>query len=104
MNVNVLQSNNPYLNGTNTVTKSANKVNNLNKSKELTLPDEIVKNEEKTNFTKLNENIISTSEMKYFQKLFPENSAQIEKHILFNRNGKVVEDNLNKGTYFDERI
>lgn len=104
MNVNVLQSKNPYLNGVNTAVQNAKKISNLVKPKELAPPEGIANAETKTNIAKGNENIISNSEMKYFQKLFPENSAQIEKHILFNRNGKVVESNLNKGTFFDGKI
>lgn len=45
--------------------------------------------------------IVSKSERNYFMKLFPQNSAQIERHEIFTRNGKVSRQNLNKGRLVD---
>lgn len=36
--------------------------------------------------------------------MFPESSEQIEKHVIFNRNGKVTTPNLSKGSIVDGRI
>jgi len=84
MNVNVLQGRNPYA--------VNNTVNNVNKIKAL--------NTQNTQKTK--EISISNSEMKLFQKLFPDNAKQIEKYIAFNRSGKVVETSMNnKGSVID---
>ncbi len=45
--------------------------------------------------------IVSKSERNYFMKLFPQNSAQIERHEIFNRNGKVSTQSFNKGRLVD---
>ena len=97
MNVNVLQGRNPYTDST----SNASKAKRLARSSEFVLP-------EKIDFPKTNEKAqeisISNSEMKFFQQLFPENAAQIEKYLAFNRNGKVVETNLSKGSIIDGKI
>jgi hypothetical protein len=107
MNVNVLQARNPYINNSistknnaKEVAKSSNNFSNeiANVTKTITKKSgEINKNLDKVN-------IISESEKKYFQKLFPENSAQIENHVVFNRSGKISETNVNKGSLFDRKI
>ena len=87
MNVNVLQGRNPYA--------VNNTVNNVNKIKALNTVNT-------TNTQKTKEISISNSEMKLFQKLFPDNAKQIEKYIAFNRSGKVVETSMNnKGSVID---
>ena len=96
MNVNILQGRNPYANNLN----SANKTKKLARNAEFSLP-------EKVNLSKVNQNkeiSISNSEMKFFQKLFPENANQIEKYLAFNRKGKITETNLSKGSIFDGKI
>lgn len=45
--------------------------------------------------------IVSKSERNYFMKLFPQNSAQLERHEIFNRNGKVSSQSFNKGKLVD---
>lgn len=88
MNINILQSNNPYL----------SKVREQNRVKKT---DNELSNKELVDSSK---NLISKSERKYFAELFPDNSLQIEKHVLFNRNGKVTEINLNQGRLLDRKI
>lgn len=88
MNINILQSNNPYL----------SKVREQNRVKKT---DNKLSNKELVDSSK---NLISKSERKYFADLFPDNSLQIEKHVLFNRNGKVTEINLNQGRLLDRKI
>ncbi len=48
--------------------------------------------------------IITKQERKYFIKMFPESSAIIENHVLFNRNGKVTTPQINKGVIVDGKI
>lgn len=48
--------------------------------------------------------LISKQEREFFKSMFPESSEQIEKHVIFNRNGKVSAPNLNKGSIIDGRI
>ncbi|MGI6370541.1 MAG: hypothetical protein GX372_05500 [Ignavibacteria bacterium] len=88
MNINILQSNNPYI----------SKVREQNRVKKT---DNKLSNKELVDSSK---NLISKSERKYFADLFPDNSLQIEKHVLFNRNGKVTEINLNQGRLLDRKI
>ncbi len=45
--------------------------------------------------------VITKKEREFFIKLFPDNSAQIEKHELFNRNGKITRQSFSKGTIVD---
>lgn len=35
------------------------------------------------------EKVITKQERKFFVKMFPESTAQIENHVLFNRNGRI---------------
>ena len=109
MNINVLQTRNPYTNNsiaarnnTKNLTKTnnsfSNEIANVSKSN----AKKSQKIESKTN--EINENVISKSEIQYFQKLFPANSTQIENHIVFNRNGKITETNLNIGSLIDRKI
>lgn len=45
--------------------------------------------------------IITKRERNFFIRMFPENSRQIENHVLFNRNGKVQNYSYRKGSIFD---
>ncbi len=49
-------------------------------------------------------NVLTKQEKSFFKKLFPENSEQIERHVLFNRNGKVHNGLIIKGSIVDGRI
>ena len=48
--------------------------------------------------------IINPEERNFFIKLFPDSSAQIERHVLFNRNGRLTQSNISKGIIVDGRI
>lgn len=50
------------------------------------------------------EKVITKQERKYFIKMFPESSAIIENHVLFNRNGKVTTPQISKGMIVDGKI
>lgn len=50
-----------------------------------------------------NDPLLNTNERAFFQKLFPESSEQIEKHVLFTRNGKIQTPNIDRGSVFDGR-
>jgi hypothetical protein len=45
--------------------------------------------------------IITKTEREFFVQMFPENSEQIERHVIFNRNGKVQSHNVKKGVIVD---
>ncbi len=47
--------------------------------------------------------LINTQERDFFKTLFPESSDQIDKHIVFNRNGKVSAFSLAKGVIVDNK-
>jgi hypothetical protein len=48
--------------------------------------------------------IITPGERKFFVKLFPESSEQIQKHVLFNKNGKLQQSHVDKGIIFDGKF
>lgn len=48
--------------------------------------------------------LLSSKEREFFVKLFPESSDQIEKHILFNKNGKLQSVPISKGMIVDGRV
>jgi hypothetical protein len=50
------------------------------------------------------EKLITKNERNYFMKLFPDEQSQIEKHIVFNRNGRINESNVSKGILLDAKI
>ena len=50
------------------------------------------------------EKIITSSERDFFIKMFPENSEQLSRHVLFNRNGRLQSHNLHKGSIIDGKI
>jgi hypothetical protein len=83
MNVNVLQTNNPYL----------SKLEQINRSKAV----------KENNHTK-KDATINNNEMKYFQKLFPANASQIENYVSFNRQGNITNINTNKGSIIDSKM
>lgn len=56
---------------------------------------------------KLNNNpqeIVSDQERKFFMKLFPENSRQIERHVLFDQRGRLQTPSISKGQIIDGRV
>jgi hypothetical protein len=50
---------------------------------------------------KAKDNVITTKERDFFIDMFPDNTEQLKKHTLFNRNGKLMSTNVNKGTMLD---
>jgi len=48
--------------------------------------------------------IINPEERNFFIKMFPDSSAQIERHVLFNRNGRLAPSDISKGMIIDGRI
>ena len=49
-------------------------------------------------------NVITNQERKFFVKMFPESEEQIKNHVLFNRNGKVQNTNVYKGSLVDGKV
>lgn len=47
------------------------------------------------------DNLITRNERDFFIGMFPANSEQIEKHVVFNRNGHIQSQNLSKGIFID---
>ncbi|MDR0926938.1 MAG: hypothetical protein LBO69_04145 [Ignavibacteria bacterium] len=88
MNINVLQTSNPYTNGLATSNRSKKAVAN---TEEIKLPTQ-------------KDISITNKELKYFQQLFPENAAQIEKYVSFNRNGQATQISIPKGTLVNARV
>lgn len=56
------------------------------------------------NMQSKSDDLITISERNYFMQLFPEEQSQIEKHIVFNRNGRINESNVSKGLLLDAKI
>jgi hypothetical protein len=48
--------------------------------------------------------IINSEERNFFVKMFPDSSAQIERHVLFNRNGRLQVSSFSKGIFVDGKI
>lgn len=48
--------------------------------------------------------LVTQNEREFFVKMFPENSAQLENHVLFNRNGRIQAVNPEKGLIVDGRV
>ena len=53
---------------------------------------------------KNSDKIIDPDERNFFIKMFPDSSAQIERHVLFNRNGRLQASEISKGMIIDGRI
>ncbi len=66
-------------------------------------PGEIQTNINNSNFNSSNK-LITKTERDFFINLFPENTEQLRKHVLFNQNGKVHSPNISKGTIVDGRV
>jgi hypothetical protein len=49
-------------------------------------------------------NILTQKERDFFVKMFPQNSEQIQNHVVFNRNGKLQSSNVSKGVIIDGRV
>ncbi len=49
------------------------------------------------------QSVISAAEREFFVGLFPENAAQINRHVVFNRAGQLAVGGAAKGSIFDGR-
>lgn len=59
-------------------------------------------NAAKQNFQDSGE-VVTRTERNFFKNMFPESSDQIERHVLFNRNGRIQAADITKGSIFDGR-
>ncbi|MGQ9819214.1 MAG: hypothetical protein ACUVQ1_04730 [Candidatus Kapaibacteriales bacterium] len=78
---------------------------NLQNSK--IIPKQDLKNnrQDQLSLTLQNKNEIITKQERYFfVKLFPESAQKLENHILFNRNGRLLNGSLPKGAIIDARV
>lgn len=99
-------SNNNADNSLDIASKKSNGLNGLTINESIAkVKDEIVLSKESLIGNKINpEKIITKQERKFFIKMFPESSAVIENHILFNRNGKVTNPQISKGMIVDGKV
>jgi hypothetical protein len=51
-----------------------------------------------------NNSVVTRKERDFFIKMFPDNSDQLERHVLFTRNGKVQSSATRLGSLVDGRI
>ena len=80
----------------------ANKdVNNIKNSKNADI-NTVANNQQLKNFDP--DKIVTQKERKFFIRMFPESSEQLEKHVLFNRTGRISQPNISKGSIVDGRI
>jgi hypothetical protein len=49
-------------------------------------------------------NLITQKERDFFIKMFPENQQQLEKHVVFNSNGRLQTHTYSKGIIIDGRV
>ena len=48
--------------------------------------------------------ILSDNEKNFFKKMFPESTASLDRHVVFNRNGKVQSKAFSLGTLLDAKV
>lgn len=100
MNVSILNSYNPY-SKTQELT-----FENLNEQIEKRLNGNLNQANGRLNTQQIKnsaEEIITPKERDFFKKLFPMDKSLLEKHIVFNRNGKINETNISKGILIDSK-
>ena len=76
-------------------------VNNIRPAEKSDI-DNVAKNELLKNFDP--DKIVTQKERRFFIKMFPESSEQLEKHVLFNRSGRLATPNISKGSIVDGRV
>ncbi len=64
--------------------------------------DNVAKNNLLKNFDP--DKVVTQKERKFFIKMFPDSSEQLEKHVLFNRSGRIASPNISKGSIVDGRV
>jgi hypothetical protein len=110
MNIPGLISHNPYLKNSGEVSqdavrdklKTANS-QTLQKSTDVT-KDQILTGENQYLQDFNPDKIITKQERKFFIKMFPESSVQLENHILFTRNGRTQHTEVRKGMIVDGKV
>ncbi len=50
------------------------------------------------------DSILSDNEKNFFKKMFPESTASLDRHVVFNRNGKVQSKAFSLGTLLDAKV
>lgn len=48
--------------------------------------------------------ILSDNEKQFFKNIFPESKESLERHVVFNRNGKVQSKTFSLGTLLDAKV
>ncbi len=76
-------------------------VNNVQKAKMSDI-NNVANNQQMNNFDP--EKIVTQKERKFFIRMFPDSSEQLEKHVLFNRTGRISQPNISKGSIVDGRV
>lgn len=100
MNVSILNSYNPY-----SKTKELT-FDNLNEQIEKRLGNNLNQTNGRPNaqqIKNLTENLITPKERDFFKTLFPMDKNQLDKHVVFNRNGKINVTNISKGIIIDSK-
>ena len=86
---------------------------NFKDSKESLLPGPVTQKLDEIRLTaskismsdlKNSDRIVNSEERSFFMKMFPDNSTQLANHVLFNRDGRLQIQNLNKGMIIDGRV
>lgn len=110
MNIPILKANNPYLKNTSEITQDAvkDKLKTANSST-LQQNNEISSDQNVTDQNQFLQDfnpdkVITKQERKFFIKMFPESSEQLEKHVLFNRNGRTQQTDVRKGLIVDGKV
>jgi len=110
MNIPILNSYNPYIQNENNyqINTDDNKINQDNISsrqdaKERST-DPVLNHSNVNKISNLQDELLSQNERDYFMQLFPDRKELIEKHVVFNRNGKISQSNLSKGMMLDGKI
>lgn len=107
MKVPILNSYNPYINDLGSASNGVKLPSKVSGAEKSQITSKINENEnlssESLGSNSYN-NIITKSERSFFMKLFPESSEQIEKHVVFNRSGRVDSPAISKGRLFDGKI
>ena len=86
-----------------TNTYDTGRVDRKNNISELDFP----KKEQLREFNdKVNEpdTILSDNEKQFFKKIFPESKESLDRHVVFNRNGKVQSKSFSLGTLLDAKV
>ena len=84
---------------------------NVNNTQETAITQAVKKsNEEDNNVDSYNlnnkkqNNLLTPKEREFFIGMFPDSSDQLEKHVLFNRSGRIQTLSLGKGAIVDGRV